>query len=46
MAIDCDEEWVNRVLFVEFAINSSVAVSTGKTPFELCYGENVRTVAD
>ena len=46
MAIDHDEKWVDKVPFVEFAINSSIAVSTGKTPFKLCYGENVRTVSD
>ena len=46
MGVDRNEKWVDKVPFVEFAINSSVAVSTGKTPFELCYGENVRTVAD
>ena len=46
MTVDRDEKWVDKVPFVEFAINSPVAVSTGKTPFELCYGENVRTVAD
>ena len=46
MAVDRDEKWVDKVLFVKFAINSSVAVSMGKTPFELCYGENVWTVAD
>ena len=45
MAIDQDDKWVDKVPFVEFAINSSVAVSTGKKPFELCYGEIVRTVA-
>ena len=46
MAVDHDVKWVDKELFVEFAINLSVDVSTGKTPFELCYGENVRTVAD
>ena len=46
MAIDHDEKWVDKVLFVEFAVNLSVAMSTGKMPFELCYGDNVRTVAD
>ena len=46
MAVDRDEKWVDKVPFVEFAINSSVAVSTGKMPFELCYGKNVWTVAD
>ena len=46
MAVDHDEKWVDKVPFVEFAINSSVAVSMGKTPFELCYGKNVWTVAD
>ena len=46
MAIDRNEKWVDKVPFVEFAINSSVTVSMGKTPFKLCYGENVWTVAD
>ena len=46
MAVDRNEKWVDKVPFVEFAINSSVAVSMGKTPFELSYGEYVRTVAD
>ena len=46
MAIDRDEKWVDKVPFIKFAINLSVAVSMGKTPFELCYGENVQTVAD
>ena len=46
MAIDRDEKWLDKAPFVEFAINSSVAVSMGKMPFELCYGENVQTVAD
>ena len=46
MAVDLDEKWVDKVPFVEFAINSFVAVSMGKTPFELCCGESVWTVAD
>ena len=35
LAIDRDEKWVNKLPYVELAINSSVADSTGKTPFEL-----------
>ena len=31
---------------VELAINSTVARSTGKTPFEMLYGENVRLPID
>ena len=46
MVVDHDEKWVDKVPFVEFAINLSVALSTGKTPFKLCYGENIWTVAD
>ena len=46
MAVDRDEKLVDEVPFVKFAINSSVAVSTGKMTFELCCGENVWTVAD
>ena len=46
MAVDHNEKWVDKVLFVEFTIDSSVAMSTGKTPFKLCYGENAWTVAD
>ena len=32
--------------YVELAINSTVARSTGKTPFEMLYGENVRLSID
>ena len=46
MATDVDAKWVDRLGFVEFAINSSVNSSTGKAPFELVYGTNVREVVD
>ena len=39
MAIDIDAEWVEKLSFVEVSINSSVNASTGKTPFELVYGQ-------
>ncbi|KAG7667411.1 hypothetical protein KSW81_001142 [Nannochloris sp. 'desiccata'] len=35
--------WVQILPAVEFAINNSKNVSTGKTPFFLCYGEEVPT---
>ena len=38
MAVDVDSRWVDKLSFVEFAINSSVNASTAKTPFELVYG--------
>lgn len=41
-----DSSWVDKVPYVEFAINSSVSDATGKSPFELCYGETVCTVID
>ena len=41
-----DEKWVDKLPYVEFAINSSVADSTGKTTFKLCYISNVWTVTD
>ena len=41
MATDADAKWVDRLGFVEFAINSSTNGSTGKAPFELAYGQNV-----
>ena len=31
-------DWFNFIPFVEFASNSSVAESTGFTPFEIIYG--------
>jgi hypothetical protein len=34
------------LMYVEFAINSTVAASTGKSPFEMVYGENVREPID
>ena len=46
MATDVDAKWVDRLGFVEFAINSSINSSTGKAPFELAYGTNVQQVVD
>ena len=46
MATDIDARWVDRLGFVEFAINSSINSSTGKAPFELAYGSNVWQVVD
>ena len=46
MAVDVDVEWASKLSFVEFAINSSANASTGKSPFELVYGQTVQTVAD
>ena len=46
MATDVGTKWVDRLGFVEFAINSSVNTSTGKAPFELGYGDNVCEVVD
>ena len=46
MATDIDAKWVDRLGFVEFAINSSINSSTGKAPFKLDYGTNVQHVVD
>ena len=46
MAVDVDSKWVGKLSYVEFAINSSENASTGKSPFELLYGQPVRLVAD
>ena len=46
MATDIDAKWVDRLGFVEFAINSSINSSTGKAPFELAYGTNVQQLVD
>ena len=46
MATNVDAKWVDRLGFVEFAINSSINNSTGKAPFELAYGTNVRQMVD
>ena len=46
MATDIDAKWVDRLGFVEFAINSSINSSTGKAPFELSYETNVWQVVD
>ena len=46
MAVDVDNTWVEKLGYVEFAINSLVNVSTSKAPFELVYGTNVQTVVD
>ena len=46
MAADVDAKWVDRLDFVEFAVNSSAYTSTGKAPFELVYGYNICEVVD
>ena len=38
--------WAERLPHVELAINSTMAKSTGKVPFEVVYGENVRLPID
>ena len=44
MAVDIDNTWLEKLSYVEFAINSSVNAATSKAPFELVYGTNVCTV--
>ena len=39
-------DWAERLPHVELAINSTVARSTGKVPFEVAYGDNVRLPMD
>ena len=46
MVTNIDAKWVDRLGFMEFAINSSINSSTGKAPFELAYGTNVQQVVD
>ena len=41
-----ESEWCNLLYHVEFAINSTVAESIGRSPFELVYGEQVRLPVD
>ena len=38
--------WLTAIPYIEFAINSTVSASTGKSPFELLYGENVALPMD
>ena len=38
--------WVERLSFVEFAINANYNVSTGFSPFRLVYGEEVHLPID
>ena len=46
MAVDIDNTWVEKLGYVEFAINSLVNLSTSTVPFKLVYGTNVKTVVD
>ena len=46
MAVEVNHKWVEWLSYVEFVIKSSTNAQTNKTPFELVYGCNVRTVAD
>ena len=41
-----EQVWVKHLSFYEFALKSTVAASTNKTPFELAYGENVMVPLD
>ena len=38
--------WVKHLSFCKFALNSTVADSAGKAPFEMVYGENVMVSLD
>ena len=38
--------WPVALAYVEFAINSAASATTGKAPFELLYGLNVRLLLD
>ena len=44
--IGVDTAWVDKIPYVEFALNSAVSDATGKSPFELCYGEPVASIED
>ena len=46
LAVDRDEKGVDKLPYIEFAINLSVADSMGKMPFELCYRLNIWTVTN
>ena len=46
MTVDVDNTWVDKLGYIEFAINSLVNASTSKAPFELMYRTNVHTVVD
>ena len=41
-----ETEWCKLLCHVEFAINSTIAESIGRSPFELMYGEQVRLPVD
>ena len=41
-----ESEWCNLLYHVEFAVNSTVAESIGRSPFELVYGEQGRLPVD
>ena len=46
MAVDIDNTWVDKLGYIEFAINSLVNASTSKESFELVYRINVCTIVD
>ena len=46
MATGDEKCWVDKLGLCEFALNSTVAASTGRTPFEMVYGENVTLPID
>ena len=40
LSTDDEQVWVKHLSFCESALNSTVAASIGKAPFELVYSEN------
>ena len=41
-----ETEWCRLLYHIEFAINSTIAESIGRSPFGLVYGEQVRLPVD
>ena len=41
-----DTARVDKIPYIEFALNSTVSDATRKSPFELCYDEPVASVID
>ena len=46
MAVDVDNIRVEKLGYVEYAINSSVNASTSNATFELVYRTNIRIMVD
>ena len=41
-----ESKWASKLAYIEFGINTTVHVSTGKSPYELVFGKSPKLPCD